>query len=51
MTKYSRIGMIDQVAIEREARRMQAEAIAHGARSMRNWLRGTLRRRPQNGVL
>lgn len=39
-------GRIDHIEIEREARRMQAEAVAQSVRSMRNWVRGALRRRP-----
>lgn len=46
MTEFEQ-GRIDIVEIEREARRLQAEAVAHGVRSMRSWVRGALKRHPE----
>lgn len=40
-------GRIDYVDIERNARRMQAEAIANGMRHVGSWLRGALKRHPK----
>lgn len=37
---------IDAAAIERDARRLRAEALSSGLRSVRNWTVGMLQRRP-----
>jgi len=42
---------IDRAGIEREARRMQAEAFASGFRSVRNWTVGMLQRRPASRAI
>ena len=43
MSKYEE-NRIDYVEIEREARRMQAEAVATGIRTMGHWIRGGFKR-------
>ncbi|WP_172294113.1 RSP_7527 family protein [Pseudoruegeria sp. HB172150] len=44
-------GRVDFAEIEREARRMQAEAVAHGFRSLRTWVRGAFKRHPEGQTL
>ncbi len=46
MSRHFDTRNIDRAAIEREARRMQAEALASGFRSVRNWTVGMFQRRP-----
>ena len=37
---------IDRAMVEREARRLRAEAFAKGVRSVRNWTMAAFQRRP-----
>lgn len=46
MTKDFDTRNIDRIAIEREARRLRAEAISTGIRSVRNWTMSAFHRRP-----
>ncbi|WP_425050028.1 RSP_7527 family protein [Psychromarinibacter sp. S121] len=50
MSKYDDQGRIDFVEIEREARRMQAEAMASGFRQMGSWIRGGFKRNERGTI-
>lgn len=45
--KHYEYGRVDLAEIELEARRMQAQAVANGVRSLAGWVRGSLKRGSQ----
>jgi hypothetical protein len=51
MSRHFDTRNIDRAGIEREARRMQAEFLASGFRSVRNWTVGMLQRRPEGRAI
>jgi hypothetical protein len=46
MNPFNETGRLDMMSVEREARRLQAEAVAQGMRNMGRWLRGAKRNAP-----
>ncbi len=50
MNMFNETGRLDMMSVEREARRLQAEALTQGVRNMGRWLRGAKRTAPnENG--